>query len=127
MVRGHSGHIRIDPSEKMIHCERPFSFWNLVIVALCLCVFLFGTHARLVQYDSLTPNVNAVGQAKLWISDHRMEPQPVLSLLLLVIVAFRLVLSPSPVFHCLLLAGPAPVPVTLKWQLRRFFRPPPAL
>lgn len=103
------------------------AFWKLVVVALCLCVFVFGTHARLVQYQDLSSNVATVGQAKLWVSDHRMEIQSEVTCLVVLSIAawlaFVFRLSARPFAQ---LSAPTPVRSTQLWHLRRFFRPPPA-
>ncbi len=104
------------------------AFWKLVVVALCLCVFVFGTHARLVQYQDLSSNVATVGQAKLWVSDHRMEIQSEMTVLVVLSIAAWLAcafrLSARPFAR---LSAPVLVRTTQLWHLQRFFRPPPAL
>lgn len=102
------------------------AFWKLVVVALCLCVFIFGTHARLAQYHNLSSNVVTVGEAKLWIGDHRMEIQSeVTGLVVLALAAWLACALRLTVLPLAQLFIPAPVSIVQVWHLQRFFRPPP--
>ena len=103
--------------------------WKMVVLAVCLCVFLFGLHAKLAQYQAPSPSVTAVVSAKLWQGESRMELLTTPVAVGFLFVAFLLELFeletdtsvPLPLW-----ATPAPVRPSTLAHLRRFFRPPPA-
>ncbi len=106
-----------------------FSLIKLVILALCICVFVFGTNAKLSLYQPSSSTVRTVGAAKLWIGDHSLE---VLSSLELGAAVFSMFLwlrfsLPKPHPIAIVSSNPAPIRPEVRWQVQRFFRPPPAL
>ena len=111
----------------MIDAKQRLEFWKLAIVALCLCVFVFATNARLVQCAELPTSVASVSAGNFWPTDHRMEVQTSVELAALVVVAIATLLGSllarcsSPVRSI----SPTPLSAFEYWHLRRFFRPPP--
>ena len=111
----------------MIEATQRLAFWKLVVVALCLCVFVFATNARLVQCEALPTSMAFVHAGQFWPSDHRMEIQSIvdftaLSLLAIVwLFGFCLEECRFPVRSF----DFQPMRPEAYWQLRRFFRPPP--
>jgi hypothetical protein len=103
--------------------------WKLVVLSVCLCVFLFGLHVKLSQYDPPSPRVQAVSSAKLWVSDHHAEVESMIQLaaivLLSLLLQFSLLHRSVPAFSPLEPAVLFRRPILL--HFRRFFRPPPAL
>lgn len=103
--------------------------WKIVIMAVCLCIFLFGLHAKLAQYQASSPPVTAVTSAKLWQGDSRMELLTTSVVVGFLFAAFLLQLFeietdtsvPLPLW-----ATRAPVRLSTLSHIRRFFRPPPA-
>jgi len=103
--------------------------WKIVVMGVCLCVFLFGLHAKLAQYQAPSPSATAVSSAKLWVGDNRLEAQSLLGLTELLALAVALQfqqLLAEVTFPLPLWAIPVPVPLSRLSHLRRFFRPPPA-
>jgi len=106
------------------------AFWKIVVVALCLCVFLFSTHARLMQYQLPSTGAELSASSKLWDSDQRMEIQAVIDLASAVVLAIlswmvfslRACILPLAFFDV-----PSPLHTSAHWHVRRFFRPPPIL
>ena len=103
--------------------------WKIVVLAVCLCVFLFGLHAKLAQYQAPSPSVTNVVSAKLWQGDSRMELFATPVAVGFLFIAFLLQLFPVETENSVplpLWATPAPVRLSTLAHLRRFFRPPPA-
>ncbi len=103
------------------------TFGKLIVVSVCLCVFLFATHAKLAQYDAATPSVTPVTSAKFWVGEHRsLLPAPVdiVPVVLFVLFAWTLCRQVRPQSAVLIVS---PQVLRLQsWNSRRFFRPPPA-
>ncbi len=114
----------------MRKAEQEPALWQIAIVALCLSVFIFGTHARLVQYQELPSNVVTLSTAKLGEADHRMEVQAALENAPLIVLAIISYIAYSSRVCCPAFWQPV-VPPSLDnsvyWHVRRFFRPPPVL
>ena len=114
------------PVEKQLKSQ--ITFWKLIVVSVCLCVFLFATHAKLAQYDAVNPTVTPVTSAKLWVGEHRSHvPAPVDVAPVVLFVLFAWTLS-RQVRHdaAVLLVVSPPILRLQSWNSRRFFRPPPA-
>lgn len=114
----------------MIQSTDRIAFWKMVVVALCLCVFLFSTHARLMQYQPPSTGSELLVSSKLWDSDLRMEIQVALEIASFVVLAVFSWLAFSLTactFPLKLLVIPAPMHPSVYWHVRRFFRPPPTL
>ncbi len=111
----------------MIEATQRLAFWKLVVVALCLCVFVFATNARMVQCEGLPTSAALLIAGQFWPGDHRMEVQSTVDFTALAVLAivwlFGFCLAEcsfavrSFEFH--------PMRPEVHWQLRRFFRPPP--
>jgi len=106
------------------------TFWKLVVVSVCLCVFLFSLHAKLAQYDAPSPSVISVKALKLnvesrpqWQNSLTLASLLFLILPLIHILVFRPQIRPG----FALPADAVPVRRLQSWQVQRFFRPPPAL
>lgn len=104
------------------------TMWKIVVLGVCLCVFVFGLQAKLVQYQAPSPNATAVSSAKMWDGDHRMEVESLLSISVLlgltILLVFRFILDRVLVLRPML-SIPAPVRLSSLSHLGRFFRPPP--
>lgn len=102
--------------------------WKIVVMAVCLCVFLFGLHAKLAQYQASSPQVTAVTSAKLWQGDSRMEllTAPVVGFLFAAFLLQLFEIETDTSIALPLWATPAPVRLSTLAHIRRFFRPPPA-
>lgn len=106
------------------------TFWKLLVVSACVCVFLFALQAKLAQYET-TPSVTPVKAAKLWDGEHRLQLPSLTEISTLPLLALPLLFvwtlcdQGRPQFT--MAATPDP-PLRLQlWHVRRFFRPPPAL
>ncbi len=103
------------------------TFWKLIVVSVCLCVFLFATHAKLAQYDAATPSVTPVTSAKFWVGEHRaLLPTPVEIVPVVLFVLFAWTLLRHVQLQAAALIVSPPVLRLQSWNSRRFFRPPPA-
>lgn len=111
----------------MMEATRRLSFWKLAVVAMCLCVFVFATNARLVQYEALPTNVALANAGPVWPSDHRMEIQATPDFTALAVLAIALLVGFcfEKCFFAVRSFEFPPMRPAAYWQLRRFFRPPP--
>lgn len=101
------------------------SIWQIAIIAICLCVFLFGLSAKLALYQPDSTGVTHSTHVKLWMGNQKMDVQAGLDL------AFIGVLLSS----LLLIFNPRKVPYSWSYESRPpqlnwlnfglFVRPPP--
>lgn len=114
----------------MLSATSRVAFWKIIVVALCLCVFLFSTHAKLVTASALPFEAGFSASFGPFDADQRMEIQASLDLAFLVslgIVSWIVFSLSASTFPIRLLRFPVPVHVSAHWHVRRFFRPPPIL
>ena len=102
------------------------TLWQLAIVMVCLCVFLFGLHAKLSMYQPDSPSVTLTTAAKLWMGNQKMDIQDgfnLASLAVLIASFFPLFIAVSrPHSSFLLRRVPSPAESTWFYPVR----PPPS-
>lgn len=103
------------------------AFWKVAVIALCVCVVVFGTAARLVQSQHLRSTIGFFASASLWDNHQRMEIQALEAATLeeLSVLSWLACALSVYSFPLTLLILPSPVLVAFHWHVRRFFRPPP--
>jgi hypothetical protein len=101
------------------------SIWQLAILCVCLCVFLFGLQAKLSLYQPGATTATPTTAGKLWMGDQKMDLPGAHNVLMSGLLLACLFFVCVPVTLSLLPFYQSRPPQACGFDRSLFIRPPP--